>query len=364
MPPPTRRTLDVRLTWPGRGRVPPSSDRPPRSRKGWVGPAIHDPNYGHFRGQPTFYEGWYARVTQPGAGPSFSLIHGVFNPGRRDGRLDGYVIALEGQRGEQIHEDFPPESLLVDPASLKIELGPCRMTERQVAGRVVEGGDACDWQLEYRDTVPWADRGHQSPMSYALRLPPTWLETSWHVVHMTARVSGRVTWKGETTRFDRAWGYVEKVWGRVFPAEWIWLQANTFEDRPGMSLAVSGGRVPLPFGGLSVPVYAAGFYDGQRLHAFATHHGAWIRAGYSAGRWDVDARTPSRRLVVTARCDPSELAPLAAPTPEGLRPIALESLAGHVRVQRMERTLRGWHIVDEAHADRAGVEIGDAKRGA
>ncbi len=326
-----------------------------RSLRALAARALSPPEGSHYRGRDPFFEGWYARVTDPASGESFSFLYGQANPGAADATSTAWLMALSGRDHRRLYQPVPSAEVFAAPGHLDLRMGPGIFGPDRVAGRVEAGDEACTWDLRVRGEQRWAGGVVESPMSYALAVPG--VETSWHPLWIHARVSGVVHWPGRTVRFEDAPGYTEKVWGRVFPRDWFWLQCNAF-DRPDAALCASGGSVPLP--GVGVRAAVIGYHDGARLHRFGTHTGARVRVSFDFGAWRLDARTPRTRLEVEAACAPDRLVPLESPTPTGIARVAHESLAGemHVRLHRRPHPLAPWTLDHAAHSALAGVEIG------
>ena len=74
----------------------------------------------------------------------------------------------------------------------------------------------------------------------------------WQIVTAHALASGWVEVDGARVEFRDAAAYVEKNWGAGFPPKWFWLQCNSFEDRPGLTVTAVGARrrAVEPAGGL------------------------------------------------------------------------------------------------------------------
>ncbi|MCA9540409.1 MAG: hypothetical protein KC620_16030 [Myxococcales bacterium] len=316
---------------------------------------LRDPALGHLTGKGLRYEGWYARVTDPVQGESFALIHGVMDP--VNGARVGWVIALSGRDARRVFQAFPAHQVAAPRDEAWVRIGPCHFAPTRVEGALGGSAERCDWRLDLAPRVVSGARLADSPMSYALLVPG--LETAWHPLALDAAATGVVTFADRAVMFANAPAYTEKVWGTAFPRRWYWMQANAF-DRPGASLCLSGGLVPVPGLDLAVRAGMILWHDGTRLHRFASHVGATIRDEVAPGRWRLDARRPRLRLQVEADCPPEALVPLESPTPDGLHRIAHESLAGTVRVRLWHRPhpLVRWTLLHEARSQWAGVEWG------
>ena len=319
------------------------------------GPGTHRSN----RPRPT-YAGWYARVTDADAGETFALIYGLNDPGPTGPAEPGWLMVLSGRDGMRLIAPVGRRHVSVARRGPHVTLGPGRFEPGRVQGEIRSAAGVCRWNLAIAPEHAWRTGPGplgRSPMSWSLAVPA--VETRWHVLHLRARITGTVTYRGRTVRFRDAAGYTETVWGRTFPADWWWLQAHTF-DRPQATLCGSGGIVPLPGTTAGPRLGVIGWHDGERLHSFATHHGHRVAVDWQPGRWHVDARSPLRRLTVEAHCAPEHLVALEGPTASGVRPIALETLTAAAEVRLFERShpLARWRLCQVARTRQCGAEVG------
>lgn len=54
--------------------------------------------------------------------------------------------------------------------------------------------------------------------------------------------TGWFKWGEKVYRFTDAPTYAEKNWGGGFPSKWHWVQCNSFDNEPGLSLTAVGAR--------------------------------------------------------------------------------------------------------------------------
>ncbi|MCB9778601.1 MAG: hypothetical protein H6742_08580 [Alphaproteobacteria bacterium] len=325
----------------------------------------------HLDGQRRFYEGWYLRLTDADQGESFGLIYGIAHDrGAPDGGA-GYLIALSAADGERAWTRVPVARTSAPHGVYDISIGEAdgplygHIDADGGRGWFQAGPDDGDrpvaWDLALTPTRTWTAR-HDSPMGWVQRWKG--FQTYWHVVALQARVSGTVRFGDRSVHFDDALGYVERNWGRVFPRDWMWLQAGSFVDpatgapRDG-ALSASGGHVPLA-GPIGTKAGIVGYWDGDAMHHFATHTGQKVRLRYAPGDWEVVARGGGEKLVVRAGIDPDALVPIAGPTRDGVQDVAIESLDGRLVVElfRRARPFGRWRLQHRAESGLAGVEVG------
>ncbi len=345
--PPRRLVLLVAVFLAGCGGA--GEDRP------WPVDLPENPEDGnHFDGiADPFYEGWYHKVALADREEAFFFIYGVVNP--RVGSAypsEAFVYCGRASTLDTVYRSFPVEqySAADDFRDVRIGVGN-RATALRFAGQLQEGGHSCRWDVDLEEGVAWTETmgwltGEKN------------LETSWTVGTITARAAGTIEFDGEVLRFEEGLGYGDHNWGRVFPRQWIWMQANTF-DEAGTALALSGGTVDM--GGTEMEAYMIGLLRGGEMLTWRTQDLDQITAEASAGSWQVSGENDRHRIEITGGCDAGTLFHLLAPTEQGMQPRALESLLGLVQIKLEERASESapWQEVFSAGAPLCGVELGD-----
>ena len=93
------------------------------------------------------------------------------------------------------------------------------------------------------------------------------------VVSFRHDLTGDLQLDGQTLDFSGGKGYIEKDWGQAFPAGYVWMHSNHFND-PSVSLMASVAIIPWlrgQFQGLLV-----GLRHGDTLHRFASYTGSKV----------------------------------------------------------------------------------------
>lgn len=91
--------------------------------------------------------------------------------------------------------------------------------------------------------------GALAPIKYDIMGPFRFfpMECSHGIVSMHHRLEGRVRLNGEIIDFTGGKGYIEKDSGCSFPSEYVWIQANDFQEPCAVMAAVAS----IPFYGLN-----------------------------------------------------------------------------------------------------------------
>ena len=354
-----------------------------------------------------FFEGWYYRITLPQTNISFAFIFSIEDPFEGSnlslschqimGPNDEYLVqadpdhtkfwALQGQQalGCVFEGDSSQAGLDSDDFDTKVKSGfqmlPNRLQGKLVghdgslggvyAGQGVSG--TCEYDFDITPIAGWGDTtlGQKSTAgwlaSYAV------FEPHWQVTMADARVTGSVTWKGDTYTFEDVPFYAEKNWGGAFPIKWYWCQCNSFDgftDKHNtLSVTAGGGTRKIPLGqteslGMVSVHYNGTFYEATPwlgdMEWNISPWGYWNMTGRCTG----GARPFEVRLEAT--CDAPGVK-LRAPTEkDGMAYFCRDSFLGDVTLSLWELEwnaeinahVRGKCVIDGATSKQAAVELG------
>jgi len=307
-------------------------------------------------GDPTAYhgvamEGYYWRVTDPGAGRVVVALLGVSLDG--DGRPWG-TVALAAHPGGLMAQAVAPRAW-ADPAGLAVTAhdgdrllfaaGPDHV-------RVDLGPDA-RLDVALRGARRWPAGAAFGAVGPAHAVPA--LSQYWHPHLLGARAHGELRLGGTELVLRDAQAYGEKNWGggHGFPPAWWWGSAQGF-DRDDATVAFAGGRAGV--GPLHVVATSLVVALGDDLHRLVRPLQPLSVRVDDAG-WVLRGRTARHRLEVEAHGARGDEHVLPVPVPRERRTIpgARQHLAGTLRV-RLER--RGG-LVWEGETRLAGLERGE-----
>jgi len=157
------------------------------------------------------------------------------------------------------------------------------------------------------------------------------------MAHGTA--TGSFKWGGKTFAFKDAPAYAEKNWGGAFPSKWHWVQCNSFDGEPGMSVTAVGARrglLGLP--GIEEDVGMIGLHYRGKFIELVPWNGSVEWDVDPWGRWLLRASNPQYEALLEATCSPSAGTPLRAPTAaQGLAPFCKDTFAGARRARARRR---------------------------
>ncbi|MEZ4699592.1 MAG: tocopherol cyclase family protein [Rhodothermales bacterium] len=297
-----------------------------RSFQAWLDP---DRYHGH-RARKGFFEGWYFKLADAGAGRLLAVIPGVFMS-RSGANRYAFVMTVDGQTQRVGMTRYPLSDFSADADRFAIRIGPNTFSAEGL--RLDLAGDA-PWrgELAFSGLAPWpVTLAAPGVMGWYAYMP--FMECFHGVVSMDHLIDGALDLGGERVDLTGGRGYIEKDWGRNFPASWVWMQGNHFPEA-GVSLSASVAIIPFvgtTFGGSIVGLRHEG-----RLYRFTTYTGARVRTlDVSPDRVRLVAEDRRHRLEVEAERGPTVR--LFAPGPDDMMPRVDECLAAPLTVRLTER---------------------------
>lgn len=320
-----------------------------------VARSILRPEGFHGRGvRGGFFEGWYVKVVSADESARWAFIPGVFR-GSDDGQRtdEAFVQVLDGVTGRSEYHRYDPEDFWAAEGRFDVRVGPHRFTDRGIHVDL----EHLQARVEYTDPVdPWpvtlARPGIMGPYAWV-----PMMECYHGVVSFGHGLAGTVTDAGREVSFTGGHGYIEKDWGRAFPAGYVWMHSAHLRGAPGVTLVASVALIPWvrsTFRGFIV-----GLRTPERLHVWATYNGSReidLRIDDSHVVWSLEG--PDGRLDLRAERRRGGL--LHAPIRTRMHERVEETLDAVVDVTLTDSS---GEILIDTQATSAGLEVhGDLTR--
>jgi len=305
-----------------------------------------------------FFEGWYVKLVSADRSQRWAVIPGVFRglDGDTD-RDEAFVQILDGSTGRSWYHRFPVEGFSAAADSFDVSVGDNRFTSRgvdlalpQLTGRIDYTSPLEPWPVTLREPgiMGW----------YGL-VP--FMECFHGVVSFGHELAGTLRVEGNDRSFDKGLGYIEKDWGRSFPAGYVWMASNHIDATVG-----SGERASLVASVAIIPWmrsafrgWIIGFRHDGRLHRWTTYNRSrerLLRIDDDAVHWSVEG--PDGVLELAARRVRGGL--LHAPMRTAMHERVEETLDSDIRVRH---TAPDGTVLLEGVAEVAGLEVfGDLER--
>lgn len=184
--------------------------------------------------QTNRFEGWYVRfqdVTND-VNQAFILAFTNYVDDRH-----AFTQRFDGQKQKATYDRYERDAFAF--VSDTVHIGPQKLSLNQFFYQ--------DAALTIDIQLTQSSRPRKSAMSFLRFLP---LECFQEVIVLDGQARGTLTAGGETREVEGKI-YIEKTYGRRFPKQWFWLQAQQFDD-PSVRLSFAGGSIPTfkfrPFG--------------------------------------------------------------------------------------------------------------------
>ena len=214
-----------------------------------------------------FFEGWYVKLVSADRSQRWALIPGVFLG--LEGGDEAFVQVLDGMTGASHYVAYDRSQFSAASDRFDVRVGPNRFTS--------SGVDIHLPQLDLSGEVSFEQP--LNPWPVTLRSPGimgwyAWvpfMECYHGVVSFDHSLAGSLVHQGKDVDLSGGRGYLEKDWGRAFPAGYVWMQTNHF-TRPRVSLSASVALIPWLRG--EFRGFIIGLWVDGHLHRFATHTGA------------------------------------------------------------------------------------------
>ena len=301
-----------------------------------------------------YFEGWYVKVVDAQQSARWAFIPGVFRG--RDGDTvtdEAFVQVLDGATGRSWYHRYPIADFDAAADDFSVVVGGNRFSRSGVHLELPDvSGDIAFATAFDPWPVTWRRPGIMGPYAWT-----PMMECYHGIVSFGHELAGSLLVDGERQDFTGGRGYIEKDWGRAFPAGYVWMHSNHLAGEPDASLIASVAIIPWlrsSFRGFIVGLRLRG-----RLHAWATYNGSrerQLEIDESHVRWSLSG--PSGLLELSAERVRGGL--LHAPIRTRMHERVEETLDStiHVRV-----TTPSGRVALDTTATCAGLEVhGDLER--
>lgn len=260
--------------------------------------AILNPDSYHGHGKPPpFFEGWYYKLVDASEQHRLAIIPGFFRGHDQKGD-HAFVQVLDGTNGTATYHRFDASEFWAHESDFEVSVGGSKFSAHRVQLDVATDNGTLRGEVLHERIARWpVTIGAPGVMGWYAWVP---MMQCYHgIVSLDHKLDGELEFDGRRIDFSGGRGYIEKDWGRSFPAAWIWLQSNHFET-PGTCLTASVAIIPWLT--RSFVGFLIGVWHGGQLYRFTTYTGATLeRLDVADDRiiWEVSDRR--RRLVIDAR---------------------------------------------------------------
>ena len=303
-----------------------------------------------------FFEGWYVKLVSSDRSRRWAVIPGVFRGIGGEGgeaRDESFVQVLDGVTGRSWYHAHPVDAFHASAEGFDVQVAGSHFSPSgvtldlpQLSGRIDFTSPMEPWPVTWRSPgiMGW----------YGL-MP--FMECYHGVVSFGHGLAGSLRVEGEAASFDDGRGYLEKDWGRAFPAGYVWLHSNHVDVDPSASLVASVALIPWLRG--TFRGFIVGLRHGGRLHRWATYNRsreAVLSIDDTHVHWTLDG--PDGRLILSAERVRGGL--LHAPLRTAMHQRVEETMDGRISIRHEDP--RGRVLLEGVGTCAAMEVFGDVER--
>jgi hypothetical protein len=323
----------------------------------WLQRTLHPAWYQGRAKRPPYFEGWYYKLVDASERHRMAVIPGIFRSADSV-ESHAFVQLLDGSSGKATYHEYPVEAFLPAERGLDIQIGPNRFTLKQISLHIDAPERSVSGELAFSELKPWpVTLSSPGVMGWFAWIPL--MQTYHGVISFDHAIQGTLTVDGKPISFGDGRGYIEKDWGRSFPAAWIWMQSNHF-GQPGTSLTASVATIP--WLGTLFRGFIIGLWHDGVLYRFATYTGARLeRLRIREDEVCVVVADRGQRLEISARGTSGGV--LRGPTGVDMAGRVPESLQATVTVRLSAWGGASRSPIFEGSGRNAGLEVvGDTEK--
>jgi len=304
-----------------------------------------------------WYEWWYYKVVLPESNDAFFFVYGVVNPWDTQKTMKGTRTQIgmgDFSSMLQVEENMPIEQFQSRYDETYVTIKNNIATDKHIKGQLKdENGESYSWDISV------AHEWTFNATSWGTGRMLTNIE--WYPAQASARCSGSIQSASKVYQFQDAPCYQDRNWGHSFPDWWTWIVSNHFEDSPGTTLAIGGGKPK--FLGRFDPIesVAIGFrYKGKDI-TFRPNEFDLVKVDINFGKWQVEGKNKNYKIQINAHAPREKFLDLQFVTPEGEIFHDYEALLGELQVKlykRKSRLSNKWQLIDTLVSHHAGIEYG------
>lgn len=231
---------------------------------------IHPEGFHGERASQPYFEGWYVKLVDETRAHRWAVIPGIFRGviGEDGVRDEAFIQVLDGGTGRSWFHRFDIGDFRASNERFDVHVADNHFSSTGVTLNLPQLTGHVDFITAFE---PWPVT-FSSPgiMGWYGFMP--FMECYHGIVSFGHALSGSLLIEGEKSSFDSGRGYVEKDWGRSFPAGYVWLHSNHFSSDADASFI--GSVALIPWLGSEFRGFLLGLRHGGQLYRWATYTGA------------------------------------------------------------------------------------------
>lgn len=225
---------------------------------------IHPDFYHGFNKERNFYEGWYYKITDRTSEHVFALIPGIIR-GMNDLDHESFLQVLDGKNKTHTYIRYGVDQFKAKRNEFHFNVANHEFSRHHLKLNHYDNEHQLLGELRFVDVMTWPDsRLHPGSMGWYNRLPLRWHH---QVSGLYGEIVGKLFINGQEIDFTGGKVYIEKMWGRHYPTNYLWIQTGDF---PFPKTALTCRLVRIPILGISRLFYFVAFQHGETIYTFTT----------------------------------------------------------------------------------------------
>ena len=276
-----------------------------------------------------YFEGWYFKNIDKSASNALAVIAGVSICG---GDSHAFVQTLDGREHKTNYIRYGLNEFKFNENKFEIQIGKNYFSADQMNIEIDAQSLCMRGALTFENIISFPKTalrpGIMGPFSF---IP--FMECYHGIVNIQHNIKGSVITCDKTVDYTNGSGYIEKDWGRSFPKQWIWIEANNFNNTDA-TLMFSIAKIP--WLGMSFKGFISFLRIGDDIYYFATYTNAKIkRLNIDNGHADIIIHDKDYIFEISA--ENSSRGGLTAPENGSMKREITESLSASVSVRLTDR---------------------------
>lgn len=334
----------------------------------------------HWRSEPSFFEGWYYRLTLPAENTTLAFMYSIQDPAGGT-PYSGGMAQILGPNEQYFCRSFPDvQQFWAWREALghghwrnpKLAGGATYLDPDQFEQQAIEGyqvnanlhqgllknpsaGDTIRWRYMIEPRDGWGDRdGNQQATAGWLSHFPIF-EPGWQILMAHGLATGWISMAGKQYNFTQAPAYSEKNWGKSFPQRWFWLNCNAFDTDADVAITAGGGRRQVL--GWMESVGMVGLHYQGKFYEFAPWNSQVSWSVSPWGYWSMQGKSDRFSIEVQGHTDKPGTW-VRTPTATGLEFICRDTTQGHLAIQLWDIRGSRSKVLLNATSQLACLEVG------
>ena len=215
-----------------------------------------------------FFEGWYIKLVSKDQSQKWAVIPGIFQGLQGSQTHEAFIQVLDGATGRSWYHSYPVDKFWAATDRFEVRVGNSEFSPTKIKLDVEQLQGEIDITSELK---PWPVTLASPGIMGWYGLVPM-MEGFHGVVSFGDDLSGSLQVEGKPAEFSGGRGYIEKDWGKNFPAGYLWMHSNHLDHDPEASLVSSAAIIP--WLGNSFRGFIMGFNHSGELHSWTTYNKA------------------------------------------------------------------------------------------